>query len=66
MSPSLKEDELSLPKTGPAVKAQVEGVMGVVLDGENGILFSDSRNRRIRRIDRETGVISTFYPPASN
>lgn len=40
--------------------------MGVVLDGENGILFSDSRNRRIRRIDRETGVISTFYPPASN
>jgi cysteine-rich repeat protein len=44
---------------GPAVGAQLDGPMGVVVDPGNNIYVADMLNARIRRIDAVTGVITT-------
>ncbi|WP_373650605.1 hypothetical protein [Schlesneria sp. DSM 10557] len=45
---------------GPAVKAQLNLPIAVVLDGESGAFICDIKNHRVRRIDFSTGIISTF------
>ena len=45
---------------GPAVHAQINEPYGVVIDRDGAIYFADRINRRIRRVDGATGVISTI------
>ncbi|MBO9542247.1 IPT/TIG domain-containing protein [bacterium] len=44
---------------GPAVNATINWPSDVVLDKEQNLYFSDLNNRRIRRVDRVTGIITT-------
>jgi hypothetical protein len=44
---------------GPAIKAGLSGPSFVTTDTANNIYFIDQFNRRIRRVDAETGVITT-------
>jgi trimeric autotransporter adhesin len=44
---------------GPATEASLRGPRGVVLDEDNNVYIADSANRRIRRIDAATGLITT-------
>jgi DNA-binding beta-propeller fold protein YncE len=43
----------------PAVDAALDPG-GICLDGQGGLLIADSYNHRIRRLDLESGMISTF------
>lgn len=45
---------------GPAVKAQFREPNDCILDGHDGLLVADVADWRIRRIDLQTGVITTF------
>lgn len=45
---------------GPATNANLNGPSAVAIDGFGNILIADTRNRRIRRIDTQTGIISTI------
>lgn len=46
---------------GPAPAAQLSGsVLGLAVTAAGDIVVSDSGNRRLRRIDRSTGVITTI------
>lgn len=44
---------------GPATEASLRGPRGVALDQNGNVFIADSANRRIRRIDAATGVITT-------
>ena len=44
---------------GPATEAQIYSPNGLAVDGSGNLYFTDSNNRRIRRIDPE-GVITTI------
>ena len=45
---------------GPAAEAQISGAAGITLDEEKGYAYiADTGNNRIRRIDLETGIITT-------
>ena len=44
---------------GPAVKAQLAGPNGIVLDSEGSLYFADSDNNRVRKVDAD-GVITTI------
>ena len=44
---------------GPARQAQLDTPDGVALAPDGDLLVADSRNNRVRRVDRETGVIQT-------
>jgi trimeric autotransporter adhesin len=44
---------------GPATQAQI-APSGLALDSNNNLFISDANVNRIRRIDRQTGIISTF------
>ena len=45
---------------GPAAEAQIDGAAGITLDEEYGYAYiADTGNNRIRRIDLETGIITT-------
>jgi uncharacterized protein (TIGR03437 family) len=44
---------------GPAVQAQVGYVSALAIDSSGGVLFADSGNKRLRRIDTATGIITT-------
>ena len=44
---------------GPATEARLNLPGDVVLDSEGNLLFSDSGNHRIRRVDGATGIITT-------
>jgi len=44
---------------GPALKAQLNEPYGVVLDSRGNLYFADRLNRRVRRVDAATGVITT-------
>ncbi|MBX7219731.1 MAG: Ig-like domain-containing protein [Blastocatellia bacterium] len=53
---------------GPALQARLEP-RSVVLDGEGNLLIADQTNRRIRKLDFATGMISTIAgggTPADN
>ncbi len=45
---------------GPGAKAQMREPNDCVLDGKDGLLIADVRDTRVRRLDRKTGIISTF------
>ena len=44
---------------GPAIKAQLNEPYGLAIDVSGSIYFADRLNRRVRRIDAESGTIST-------
>jgi sugar lactone lactonase YvrE len=44
---------------GPAIKAQLNEPYGLALDTAGNLFVADRLNRRVRRIDARTGVIST-------
>ena len=45
---------------GPATSASVNNPSSVALDGAGNIFFTDSGNNAVRRIDANTGIITTF------
>jgi len=45
---------------GPAIRAQLYMPRGVVEDNSGNIFIADSGNHRIRRVDHETGIITTI------
>ena len=45
---------------GPANKARLDLPIAVAMDSDTGLLICDIKNHRVRRVDLETGVISTF------
>lgn len=45
---------------GPAVRAQLRQPHSIALDGKGGLYIADIGNQRIRRVDLETGDISTI------
>ena len=44
---------------GPATSASLTGPIDVTVDASGNIFFTDSGNRRIRRVDASTGIITT-------
>ncbi|WP_406695045.1 hypothetical protein V5E97_28800 [Singulisphaera sp. Ch08] len=44
---------------GSALKAQLNEPYGVVIDSKRNLYFADRLNRRVRRVDAGTGVITT-------
>ena len=44
---------------GPAVMAELNEPYGIVVDGPGNLYFADRLNRRVRRVDGRTGVITT-------
>jgi len=45
---------------GPAVKARLNQPFDVAFDGRGDIYVSDTFNHRIRKIEHDTGIISTI------
>lgn len=45
---------------GPATSAQVDSPTGVAVDGGGNVYLADSHNRRIRKVDAASGVITTI------
>ncbi|HKC26186.1 MAG TPA: hypothetical protein VKF32_15690, partial [Thermoanaerobaculia bacterium] len=45
---------------GDATKADLNGPIGAAVDDAGNVFFADSLNQRIRRVDKATGVITTF------
>ena len=45
---------------GPATQAQMREPNDCILDGRGGMLIADVQDQRIRRLDIESGVMSTF------
>ena len=44
---------------GPAIEARLDGPRGIAVDGAGHVYVADSRNYRVRRIDAESGLITT-------
>jgi DNA-binding beta-propeller fold protein YncE len=45
---------------GPAADARLNSPSGLALDGRGALYIADSGNHRIRKVDLETGIISTI------
>jgi DNA-binding beta-propeller fold protein YncE len=45
---------------GPAIKASLNEPYGIVIDGAGNMYVADRLNRRVRRIDAASGIITTF------
>lgn len=45
---------------GPAIHAQIGYVSALAIDSSGRVLFADSGNKRLRRIDTATGLIATI------
>jgi len=45
---------------GPAIAAQLNEPMSVAVDKNGNLYISDVQNRRVRRVDAATGIITTF------
>jgi DNA-binding beta-propeller fold protein YncE len=50
---------------GPAIKAELDEPYGIVLDERDVLYIADRLNRRIRRVDPRTGVITTLVGDGS-
>lgn len=44
---------------GPALRALLDEPYGIVFDREDNLYFADRLNRRVRRVDAQTGVLTT-------
>ena len=44
---------------GPATSAKLDGPLGVAVDASGNIFIADGHNRRVRRVDSATGIITT-------
>lgn len=44
---------------GPATAAQLYYPLGVAVDGNDNVYIADTNNQRVRKVDAETGVITT-------
>jgi trimeric autotransporter adhesin len=44
---------------GPARSAKLDGPLGVAVDASGNVFIADSNNRRVRRVDSATGIITT-------
>jgi len=44
---------------GPATSASLKSPVGIAVDGAGNLYIADSSNNRIRRVDAQTGVITT-------
>lgn len=44
---------------GPATKAFLDSASDIAFDGEGNLLIADTFNNRIRRVDAQTGIITT-------
>jgi streptogramin lyase len=44
---------------GPATSAKIDEPYGIAIDGGDNLYFVDRLNRRIRRVDSKTGIITT-------
>lgn len=44
---------------GPATRAQLDQPVGVAVDAAGDVFIADSQNQKIRRVDANTGIIST-------
>ena len=51
---------------GPATSASLDGPTGVAFDAEDNLFIADTRNDRIRRVDSETGIITTVAGTGEN
>ena len=45
---------------GPGIQAQLREPNDCFLDGRGGLLIADVQDRRVRRLDLSTGIITTF------
>jgi predicted Zn-dependent peptidase/DNA-binding beta-propeller fold protein YncE len=45
---------------GPALQAEVNWPEGIAADAEGNLFLGDTQNRRVRRIDARTGIITTL------
>ena len=45
---------------GPATLAELHFPEGIAVDGQGNLFISDTVNRRIRRVDAESGIITTY------
>ena len=45
---------------GPAVEANLNRPSAIAIDSDGNLFVADGRNSRIRRIDRDSGIITTF------
>ena len=51
---------------GPATSASLDGPTGVAFDAEDNLFIADTRSDRIRRVDSETGIITTVAGTGEN
>ncbi|MDA0834329.1 MAG: hypothetical protein O2955_03295 [Planctomycetota bacterium] len=51
---------------GPATEAHLRVPHGITLDGAGGLYIADIGNHRIRRVDLETGIITTIAGTGEN
>lgn len=45
---------------GPATEAQMKEPNDIILDGKGGLLIADVQDQRVRRLDLDSGIITTF------
>ncbi|MCO8122324.1 hypothetical protein NHH03_11285 [Stieleria sp. TO1_6] len=45
---------------GPGKQARFDQPHSIVLDGDGGVLVADTKNHRLRRIDLQSGIVSTI------
>ena len=51
---------------GPAIAAQLDTPDGVAIAPDGDLIVADSHNDRIRRVDRQTGIITTIAGSGEN
>jgi streptogramin lyase len=46
---------------GPAIEARLKDPADLAFDADGNLLIADASNNRVRRVDRKSGVIETFW-----